>query len=97
MRTKAGRPAPVNSQDTRSFEPTTVRFPAPNGALVTVTVDQQPGPDPNDRALVIAREAIAQVAGADPTAGREAKAPHDRKVDCGAHFWSWAMPEGWPR
>jgi hypothetical protein len=74
-----------------------VRFYAPNGATVTVNVGQQPGPDPKARALLIAREAIAQVAEVDPMAAPKDPASRVRKVDCGEHFWAWAMPEGWPR
>jgi hypothetical protein len=97
MSQKPGWGAPASSHDAGTSEATTVRFRAPNAALVTVTVGQQPGPDPTGRALVIAREAVSQVAGGDQVAARKNPAPQDRKVDCGEHFWSWAMPEGWPR
>ena len=97
MSKNGGPHAPASSRGAGMAEATTVRFRAPNGASVAVTVGQQAGPDPQARALVIAREAVAQVAGGDQIAARKNPAPQDRKVDCGENFWSWAMPEGWPR
>ena len=71
------------------------RFRAANGAMITVAVDELLAQGSRERALEIAKEAIAQVAAAQ---SRERPAPaRERKAGCGDLFWSWAAPEEFRR
>ena len=66
-------------------------FRAANGALIKVVVDERLAQGSRQRALTIAKEAIAQVAAAQ---SRERSTPaRERKAGCGDLFWSWAAPE----
>jgi hypothetical protein len=85
------------ADDKRGPVRTTIRFRAANGAMVSVTVNLPVAADETGRALLIAREAIAQLAAAQ---SGETEARAERLVerdDCSAGFWSWATPEGWRR
>ena len=62
------------------------RFRAANGAMITVAVDELLAQGSRERALEIAKEAIAQVAAA-----------HEREAGCGDAFWSWAAPKEFRR
>ena len=82
---------PLNHDDDPSA--TTLRFHAPNGASVVVTVHPSAVAGEYGRALDVAREAIAGLAAAQaPRSGSRGDAA---PAACGAAYWAWAMPEGW--
>jgi hypothetical protein len=87
-------PRQVRSDDKAVPFRTTIHFRAANGATVSVTVSLPVTADETGRALEIAREAIAQVAAAQFD---ESESGSEHPAECGAGYWSWAMPEGWPR
>lgn len=79
------------SRTAESSEAGMVCFRAANGTLIKVAVDERLAQGSRERALEIAKEAIAQVAAAQ---SRERSVPaRERKAGCGEFFWSWAAPE----
>ena len=88
-------PGQSSSRTAESSEAGKHRFRAANGALITVAVDDRSAQGARERALELAKEAIAQVAAAQ---SRERSAPaRERKAGCGDLFWSWAAPEKFRR
>jgi len=88
-------PEHSNSGTAASAEAGKHRFRAANGAMITVAVDELSADGSRERALEIAKEAIAQVAAAQ---SRERPAPaREREAGCGDAFWSWAAPEEFRR
>lgn len=69
-----------------------VRFQAPNGAVVTVTIPRASAPLDRERLLTAAWEAIAQLALQAGFPKPTVTAP-GAIADCGAAFWSWASPQ----
>jgi len=87
----ATAPEHSSSRTAASPEAGKHRFRAANGAMITVAVDERSAQGSRERALELAKEAIAQVAAAQ---SRERSAPaHEREAGCGDLFWSWAAPE----
>jgi hypothetical protein len=87
----------VRSEDEGAPFRTTIRFRAANGAMIAVAVDLPVAADESGRALMIAREAIAQVAAAQSDEAPSRLQYTVGRDDCGAAYWSWATPEGWRR
>jgi len=63
--------------------------------MIAMTVDERSADGSRERALEIAKEAIAQVAAAQSC---ERSAPaREREACCGDAIWSWAAPEEFRR
>jgi hypothetical protein len=71
---------------------TSVRFRAANGAVVTVTMDHVGAAQSREQVLAIAREAVGQIASAEVIHAPEIRHGRAELDDCGAAFWSWAIP-----